>query len=341
CLKAVVLNGYTYDGKPVTAGDLKAHGAMTVLLKEAINPNLVQTLEGTPAFVHGGPFANIAHGCNSLIATKTALKLADYCITEAGFGADLGAEKFIDIKCRQGGLKPDATVLVASIRALKLHGGAEKHNLAQENLKALNKGLANLTKHVENITEKFGLPVVVAVNCFPSDTKAELQLVFDTCNDVKIPVAISEVFSKGSDGGINLAEKVIEAIEKSENNFKFIYPLESGIKQKIEIIAREIYGADGVDFTKEAEKEIANLEALGYKALPICMAKTQYSLSDDPKLLGRPQGFKITVRQVKVSAGAGFIVALTGQIMTLPGLPKIPAAEKIDIDESGRIIGLF
>ncbi len=336
-----IIIGYTYDGKPVTAGDLKAHGAMTVLLKEAINPNLVQTLEGTPAFVHGGPFANIAHGCNSLIATKTALKLADYCITEAGFGADLGAEKFIDIKCRQGGLKPDATVLVASIRALKLHGGAEKHNLAQENLKALNKGLANLTKHVENITEKFGLPVVVAVNCFPSDTKAELQLVFDTCNDVKIPVAISEVFSKGSDGGINLAEKVIEAIEKSENNFKFIYPLESGIKQKIEIIAREIYGADGVDFTKEAEKEIANLEALGYKALPICMAKTQYSLSDDPKLLGRPQGFKITVRQVKVSAGAGFIVALTGQIMTLPGLPKIPAAEKIDIDESGRIIGLF
>ncbi|MDD4568638.1 MAG: formate--tetrahydrofolate ligase [Tepidanaerobacteraceae bacterium] len=336
-----IIIGYTYDRKPVTAGDLKAHGAMSVLLKEAISPNLVQTLEGTPAFVHGGPFANIAHGCNSLIATKTALKLADYCITEAGFGADLGAEKFVDIKCRQGGLKPDATVLVASIRALKLHGGAEKHNLAQENLKALQKGLANLTKHVENITEKFGLPVVVAINRFPGDTNAELQLVFDTCSDAKIPVAISDVFSKGSDGGTNLAEKVIEVIEKGENNFRFIYPLESDIKQKIDIIAREIYGADGVDFTKEAEKEITSLEALGYKYLPICMAKTQYSLSDNPKLIGRPQDFKITVRQVRVSAGAGFIVALTGEIMTLPGLPKTPAAEKIDIDKSGRITGLF
>ena len=336
-----IIIGYTYDGKPVTAGDLKAHGAMAVLLKEALNPNLVQTIEGTPAFVHGGPFANIAHGCNSLIATKTALKLSDYCVTEAGFGADLGAEKFVDIKCRQGDLKPDAAVLVASVRALKLHGGVDKRNLGEENLEALEKGMDNLKKHIENITEKFGLPLVVAVNRFPSDTEAEIEMVLDACNRAKVPAALSDVFSKGSEGGITLAEKVIQAAEKGKNSFKFVYPLEAGIKQKIEIIAREIYGADGADFTKEAEKEIANLEALGYKNLPICMAKTQYSLSDNAKLLGRPKDFKITVRQVKVSASAGFVVALTGEIMTLPGLPKAPAAERIDIDESGRITGLF
>ncbi|WP_213950906.1 formate--tetrahydrofolate ligase [Tepidanaerobacter syntrophicus] len=336
-----IIIGYTYDGKPMTAGDLKTHGAMAVLLKEALNPNLVQTIEGTPAFVHGGPFANIAHGCNSLIATKTALKLSDYCVTEAGFGADLGAEKFVDIKCRQGGLKPDAAVLVASVRALKLHGGVDKRNLGEENLEALEKGMDNLQKHIENITEKFGLPLVVAVNRFPGDTEAELNMVLDVCNKAKVPVALSEVFSKGSEGGIDLAEKVVRAAEEGKNHFKFVYPLEAGIKQKIEIIAHEIYGADGADFTKEAEKEIANLETLGYKNLPICMAKTQYSLSDNPKLLGRPKDFKITVRQVKVSASAGFIVALTGEIMTLPGLPKAPAAERIDIDESGRITGLF
>ncbi len=336
-----ILIGYTYSGEAVTAGDLKAHGAMTVLLKEAINPNLVQTLENTPALVHGGPFANIAHGCNSLIATKTALKLADYCVTEAGFGADLGAEKFFNIKCRLGGLRPDVAVLVASIRALKLHGGAQRQDLGQEDLDALEKGMANLDKHLENITGKFGLPVVVAVNNFPSDSEAELQLVFDRCNDNDIPVAISKVFSEGGIGGIHLAKKIVETVEKGEGDFGFLYPLRSDIKDKIEIIAREIYGADGVDYTKGAEREITRLEASGYKTLPICMAKTQYSLSDDPKLLGRPKGFRITVRQVRVSAGAGFIVALTGQIMTLPGLPKTPAAEKIDIDGSGEITGLF
>ncbi len=338
---AKIIIGYSFTGQPVTAGDLKAQGAMAALLKEAINPNLVQTLEGTPAFIHGGPFANIAHGCNSLIATKTALKLADYCVTEAGFGADLGAEKFVHIKCRQGGLKPDAAVLVASVRALKLHGGVPRADLGQENLEALEAGLPNLTKHVENITEKLGLPVVVAINSFPTDTGAELQLVFDTCAAAGVPAAISQVYSKGGEGGLDLAQRLVEVVEKGDNHFRYVYPLKSGIKEKIESIAREIYGAEGVDFTKEAEREIGNLEGQGFANLPICMAKTQYSLSDDPKLLGRPRAFKITVRQVRVSAGAGFIVALTGQIMTLPGLPKRPAAEKIDVDASGRITGLF
>lgn len=336
--------GYTYEGKPVTAGDLKAHGAMAVLLKEAFNPNLVQTLENNPAFVHGGPFANIAHGCNSLIATKTALKLADYVVTEAGFGADLGAEKFLHIKCRFGGLKPDAVVLVSSIRALKYNGGVSKENLQVENLQALEQGLPNLLKHIENINIKFGLPVVVAINRFPTDTESELNLVFDECKNIGVPVAISEVYGKGSEGGISLAKSVLDIIDNSEkykNEFKFVYPLDIGIKEKINLIAREIYGANGVNFTKEAEREIKNLEALGFIDTPICVAKTQYSLSDDPKLLGRPSNFSITVRQVKISAGAGFIVALTGNIMTMPGLPKVPAAEKIDIDENGRIVGLF
>ncbi|NLJ33966.1 MAG: formate--tetrahydrofolate ligase [Firmicutes bacterium] len=336
-----IIVGYTHTGEAVTARHLKAQGAMAVLLKEAINPNLVQTLEGSPAFIHGGPFANIAHGCNSLLATKTALKLADYCVTEAGFGADLGAEKFVHIKCRQGGLQPAAAVLVASVRALKLHGGVPRADLARENLAALRAGLPNLTKHVENIREKFGLPLVVAINSFPTDTEAELELVFATCAAAGVPAAISRVYSQGGAGGLELAQELLKVIKRDDNNFRYVYPLESGIKEKIETIAQEIYGAEGVDFTKAAEGEVSNLEAQGYGNLPICMAKTQYSLSDDPQLLGRPRGFRITVRQVRVSAGAGFIVALTGQIMTLPGLPKKPAAEKIDIDATGRITGLF
>ncbi|MEW9082823.1 formate--tetrahydrofolate ligase [Caldanaerobacter subterraneus] len=336
-----IVVAYTYDGKPVTAGDLKAQGAMAVLLKEAINPNLVQTIEGTPAFVHGGPFANIAHGCNSLIATKLAMKLADYVVTEAGFGADLGAEKFIDIKSRIGGLKPNAVVIVASIRALKHHGGVSKEKLSEENLQALEKGFENLQKHIENVKDVFGLPAVVAINRFPTDTDRELQYVVDRCSEMGVSAAISEVFAKGGEGGIELAKKVLEAIERGNDDFNFAYPLEMGLKEKIETIAKRVYGAIGVDFSKEAEKEIENLEKLGYNNLPICMAKTQYSLSDDPKLLGRPRNFKITVRQVRISAGAGFIVALTGEIMTMPGLPKEPAAEKIDIDENGKITGLF
>jgi formate--tetrahydrofolate ligase len=336
-----IIVAYTYDGKPVTAGDLKAEGAMAVLLKEAINPNLVQTLEHTPAFIHGGPFANIAHGCNSLIATKLALSLADYVVTEAGFGADLGAEKFVDIKCRLGGLKPDAAVLVASVRALKHHGGVAKQELSKENLQALEKGIPNMIKHIENISKHYGIPVAVAINRFPTDTEDELNMVFDACKAMNVPAAVSEVFTKGSEGGLDLAEQVLKLIEKGQNEFKFVYPLDMNLKDKIETIARNVYGAEGVDFTREAEKEIENLEALGYSHLPICMAKTQYSLSDDPKLLGKPEGFRITVRQIKVFAGAGFVIALTGAIMTMPGLPKVPAAEKIDVDEDGRITGLF
>ena len=336
-----IIVAYTYDGKPVTAGDLKAEGAMAVLLKEAINPNLVQTLEHTPAFIHGGPFANIAHGCNSLIATKLALSLADYVVTEAGFGADLGAEKFVDIKCRLGGLKPDAAVLVASVRALKHHGGVAKQELSKENLQALEKGIPNMIKHIENISKHYGIPVAVAINRFPTDTEDELNMVFDACKAMNVPAAVSEVFTKGSEGGLDLAEQVLKLIEKGQNEFKFVYPLDMNLKDKIETIARNVYGAEDVDFTREAEKEIENLEALGYSHLPICMAKTQYSLSDDPKLLGKPEGFRITVRQIKVFAGAGFVIALTGAIMTMPGRPKVPAAEKIDVDEDGRITGLF
>lgn len=339
-----IIVGYSYDGNPVKAADLKAQGAMAALLKDAINPNLVQTIEGNPAFVHGGPFANIAHGCNTLIATKLAMKLSDIVVTEAGFGADLGAEKFLDIKCRIGGMWPDAVVIVASIRALKLHGGAAKESLNIENLDALKKGVRNLEKHIENIKDIFNIPAVVAINQFPSDTQRELDYVKKFCEDKGVYAEISKVFSEGGKGGEALAHRVLELIEiendkKDKNNF--LYPLELSIKEKIEIISNKIYGAIGVDYTKEAERDIEILEKLGYSKLPICMAKTQYSLSDNPKLLGRPEGFKITVRQVKISAGAGFIVAITGEIMTMPGLSKVPAAEKIDIDKEGNIFGLF
>lgn len=338
---ARIIVAYTHDGKPVTVKDLKAQGALAALLKEAINPNLVQTLEGTPAFVHGGPFANIAHGCNSIIATKLAMKLADYVVTEAGFGADLGAEKFIDIKCRMGGIKPQAVVLVASIRALKHHGGAAKEQLGQENLELLQRGASNLEKHIRNIKNVYGLPVVVAINRFPSDTEKELQLVFNLCRSLGAPGAISEVFGRGGEGGQELALRVLEAVEENENRFKYVYPLEMKLKDKIAVVAGEVYGAAGVVYSKEAETQLASFESMGFGNLPVCMAKTQYSLSDDPKLLASPQGFKITVRQVRLSAGAGFVVAVLGDIMTLPGLPKVPSAEKIDVDEEGRISGLF
>ncbi|MGB9976578.1 formate--tetrahydrofolate ligase [Thermovenabulum sp.] len=336
-----IIVAYTYDGRPVTAGDLKAHGAMTALLKDALMPNLVQTLEGTPAFIHGGPFANIAHGCNSVMATKLALKLADYVVTEAGFGADLGAEKFLDIKARYAGLKPNAVVIVASIRALKHHGGVTKDKLSEVNLEALKKGIANLLKHVENITKKFKLPAVVALNKFPTDKEEELALLKEECKALGVNVVLSEVWAKGGEGGVDLANEVLRLIEEGENGYAPLYPLELSIKEKIETIAKEIYGADGVDYTPAAQKEIENLEKLGFGNLPVCMAKTQYSLSDNPALLGRPTGFRITVRNVKVSAGAGFVVVLTGEIMTMPGLPKRPAAENIDVDENGRISGLF
>lgn len=338
---ARIIIGYTYDGKPVTAGQLKAQGAMAALLKDAFKPNLVQTLEGTPAFVHGGPFANIAHGCNSIIATKMALKLADYVVTEAGFGADLGAEKFLDIKCRMADIRPDAVVIVATIRALKYNGGVKKEDLNQENLDALKKGLPNLLKHVENITEKYGIPAVVAINQFPTDTERELALVQEECNRLGVNAVLSEVWAKGGEGGLELAKEVVRIIEEGKNNFKPIYDLDMGIADKITTIAKEIYGADGVEFAPAALKEINTLEELGFKNVPVCIAKTQYSLTDDPKLLGRPTGFKINVRNVKISAGAGFVVALTGAIMTMPGLPKRPAAEKIDIDVNGKITGLF
>ena len=336
-----IIVGDTYNGDPVTARDLKANGAMAALLKDALKPNLVQTLEGTPSFVHGGPFANIAHGCNSVIATKMAMHFADYVITEAGFGADLGAEKFLDIKCRMADLKPDAVIIVATVRALKYNGGVYKDQLNEENLGALEAGIPNLLKHVENITKVYGLPAVVAINRFPLDTEAELKLVEEKCKELGVNVTLSEVWAKGGEGGIEVAKEVMRLIDEEENNFKFCYVDDLSIKEKIEAIAKKIYGADGVDFTQSAEKEIQNLEKLGFSKLPICMAKTQYSLTDDQTKLGRPTGFRITVRQLTVSAGAGFIVALTGQIMKMPGLPKVPAAERIDVDENGVISGLF
>ena len=335
-----IVVGYNYEGNPVTAGDLKAQGAMTALLKDALKPNLVQTLEHTPAFVHGGPFANIAHGCNSIVATRMALKMADYVITEAGFAADLGAEKFLDIKCRMAGLKPSAVVVVATVRALKNHGGVAKEDLNNENLEALEKGLPNLLQHVENITQVYKLPCVVAINAFPTDTKAELDLVEAKCKELGVNVALSEVWAKGGEGGVALAKEVVELCEK-DNDFEFAYDVDLSIEEKIEAIAKKIYRADGVNFTKDAKKEIADLEKLGFGKMPICMAKTQYSFSDDPNLKGAPSGFEITVKKVKVSAGAGFIVALTGDIMTMPGLPKVPAAEKINVDNTGKISGLF
>ncbi len=337
---ASIIVGYTYDGKPVTAGDLKAEGAMTALLKDAIKPNLVQTLEHTPAFVHGGPFANIAHGCNSVIATKMAMKLGDYCITEAGFGADLGAEKFLDIKCRAAGIKPSAVVIVATVRALKMHGGADKKELSAENLSALEAGLPNLLRHVENITKVFKLPAVVAINRFPTDTEAELALIEDKCRELGVNVALSEVWGKGGEGGIELAKEVIRLCE-SENEFTYCYDLSTSIREKLNAICKKIYHADGYTFAGSAAKQARKLTELGFGNLPICMAKTQYSFSDNQKLLGAPENFKITVRNLKVSAGAGFIVALTGDVMTMPGLPKVPSAEKIDIDENGQISGLF
>ncbi|MDP4094822.1 MAG: formate--tetrahydrofolate ligase [Bacillota bacterium] len=339
-LKNIVI-GYSRDDQPVTAGQLKAEGAMAALLKDALKPNLVQTLEHTPAFVHGGPFANIAHGCNSIMATRMALKLADYVVTEAGFGADLGAEKFLDIKCRIAGLKPAAVVIVATVRALKLHGGVSKNDLGTENLSALEKGLPNLLKHIENITVNFGLPAVVAINRFPTDTEAELKLIDEKCREYGANVALSEVWGRGGDGGTDLAKEVVRLTEEGENKFKFIYEDNMTIRQKIEAVACRIYGSEGVDFMPVAAKEIDKLQEFGFGNLPVCMAKTQYSLSDDPKKLGWPKGFRITVRNVKLSAGAGFIVVLTGEIMTMPGLPKVPAAEKIDVDSSGKISGLF
>lgn len=338
---ARIVVGYTFDGKPVTAGQLNAQGAMTALLKDAFKPNLVQTLENTPAFVHGGPFANIAHGCNSVIATKMALKLSDYVVTEAGFGADLGAEKFLDIKCRVAGLRPDAVVIVATVRALKYNGGVPKAELNEENLEALKKGIPNLLKHVENITVKYGLPAVVAINAFPTDTQAELNLVKEECKRYNVNAVLSEVWAKGGEGGLDLAREVLRLIDEGENNFKQIYDLDMGLKDKIRAVAREIYGAEDVEFSAAASREIENLERLGFKNVPVCIAKTQYSLTDDAKKLGRPTGFNITVRNVKISAGAGFMVALTGEIMTMPGLPKKPAAESIDVDVSGKISGLF
>lgn len=335
-----IIVGYTYDEKPVTAGDLHAAGAMAALLKDALKPNLVQTLEHTPAFVHGGPFANIAHGCNSLTATRLALKLGEYAVTEAGFGADLGAEKFIDIKCRMSGLKPSAVVVVATVRALKHHGGTPKDQLTTENLDALEKGLPNLLQHVENIQSVFGLPCVVAINAFPTDTSAELSLVEEKCREKGVPVALSEVWAKGGEGGRALAEAVVN-IAEGENHFAQSYELDLTIEQKIETIVKRVYRGDGVTFSPEAKKQAKQLTDLGFGDLPICMAKTQYSFSDNASLLGAPRGFTLNVRQLKVSAGAGFIVALTGDIMTMPGLPKSPAAERIDVDESGKISGLF
>ena len=331
---------YTYDGKAVTASDLKAEGAMAALLKDALKPNLVQTLEGTPAFIHGGPFANIAHGCNSVMATRIAMRMGDYAVTEAGFGADLGAEKFLDIKCRLAGLKPSAVVVVATVRALKNHGGVPKAELNNENLEALEKGLPNLLQHVDNIKNVYGLPCVVAINAFPTDTAAELKLVEDKCRELGVNVALSEVWAKGGEGGKALAEEVLRLCEE-ENNFTFAYDTEDTIEKKLNDIATKIYHADGVVLTPNARKQMKELEALGFDKLPICMAKTQYSFSDDAALLGAPKGFTITVRNLKVSAGAGFLVALTGDIMTMPGLPKVPAAERIDVDEDGKITGLF
>ena len=337
---ARIIVAYTYDDKPVTAGQLKAQGAMAALLKDALKPNLVQTLEGTPAFIHGGPFANIAHGCNSVTATKMAMKLGDYAITEAGFGADLGAEKFLDIKCRMAGLTPSAVVVVATVRALKHHGGVAKADLNNENLEALEAGLPNLLQHVENITTVYKLPCVVAINAFPTDTEAELKLVEDKCRELGVNVALSEVWAKGGEGGIALAKEVVRLCEEP-NEFEYCYSDDLSITEKLDAIAKKIYHADGVQLVGNAVKQAKQLEELGFGTMPICMAKTQYSFSDDQKLLGAPRNFTITVRNLKVSAGAGFIVALTGDIMTMPGLPKVPAAEKIDVDENGVISGLF
>lgn len=337
---AKIIVAYDYNGNPVTAGQIKAQGAMAALLKDAVKPNLVQTLENVPAIIHGGPFANIAHGCNSVMATQTGLKLADYTITEAGFGADLGAEKFFDIKCRYAGLKPDASVIVATVRALKMHGGVPKTELKTPNVEAVKKGLVNLEKHIENV-KKFGVPCVVAINIFAQDTAEELEAVREHCAKHGVNVALSDVFAKGGEGGIELAKEVIALADSGESKFAPIYPLDMSLKGKIETIAKEIYGADGVNYTKEADKALKEFEELGYGNLPICMAKTQYSFSDDPALLGRPSGFKITIRNCRIAAGAGFIVVLTGDVMTMPGLPKVPAAEKIDVTDDGVISGLF
>ena len=337
---AKIIVAYDYNGNPVTAGQIKAQGAMAALLKDAVKPNLVQTLENVPAIIHGGPFANIAHGCNSVMATQTGLKLADYTITEAGFGADLGAEKFFDIKCRYAGLKPDATVIIATVRALKMHGGVPKTDLKTPNVEAVKKGLVNLEKHIENV-KKFGVPCVVAINIFAQDTAEELEAVREHCAKHGVNVALSDVFAKGGEGGIDLAKEVIALADSGESKFAPIYPLDMSLKGKIETIAKEIYGADGVNYTKEADKALKEFEELGYGNLPICMAKTQYSFSDDPALLGRPSGFKITIRNCRIAAGAGFIVVLTGDVMTMPGLPKVPAAEKIDVTDDGVISGLF
>ena len=336
-----VIIGYTYDDEPVTVADIKAQGAAAALLKDALKPNLVQTLAYTPAFIHGGPFANIAHGCNSLMATKMALKLSDYTVTEAGFAADLGAEKFVDIKCRKGGLKPSACVIVATVRALKYHGGVAKADLNKENLEALEKGMPNLLQHLENVTQKYGLPAVVAINAFPTDTKAELDLVEEKCRKLGVNVVQSDVWAKGGAGGEELAKNVLDLCEHGENNFKYVYPLDLSIKDKIEAIAKNVYRADGVVYEMNAKKQLKRLEELGFNDLPICMAKTQFSFSDNKNLLGAPRGFEITITSIKVDAGAGFIVANAGSIMTMPGLPKVPAAEKIDVDNNGRITGLF
>lgn len=337
---ASIIVGYTYDDQPVTVADLKIQGAVAAVLKDALKPNLAQTLEHTPAFIHGGPFANIAHGCNSIMATRMALKLADIVVTEAGFAADLGAEKFVDIKCRKAGLHPSAAVVVATVRALKYHGGVAKENLNHENLEALSKGLPNLLQHVENVTRNFGLPCVVAINRFPTDAEAELALVREKCRELGVNVALSEVWSKGGAGGIELAEEVLRLVE-GENNFHFVYEDDMPLKEKIEAVAAKIYRADDVSFTAAAKKQLDTIEKLGFGKLPVCMAKTQYSFSDDPTLLGAPRGFQITIKDVKVCSGAGFVVAKTGDIMTMPGLPKVPAAEKIDVDENGVITGLF
>ncbi len=335
-----IILGYTYDNKPVFVRDIKAQGAAAALLKDALKPNLVQTLEHTPVFVHCGPFANIAHGCNSIMATKIALKLADYVVTEAGFAADLGAEKFVDIKCRKAELKPSACVIVATVKALKYHGGVAKSDLGEENLEALEKGLPNLLQHLENVKEHFGLPAVVAINEFPTDTEAELKMIVEKCKELGVNVVMSQVWAKGGEGGIALAEEVMRLCEQ-QNDFHYVYPLDISIKEKIEMIARKIYHADGVIFENNAQKQMKQLEEIGFGNVPVCMAKTQYSFSDNPSLLGAPRDFKITVTDLKVDAGAGFIVVKTGNIMTMPGLPKVPAAEKIDVDKTGKITGLF
>ena len=337
---AKIIVAYTYDDNPVTVSDLRIQGAVAAVLKDALKPNLVQTLEHTPAFIHGGPFANIAHGCNSIMATRMALKLADYVVTEAGFAADLGAEKFVDIKCRKAGLHPSAAVVVATVRALKYHGGVAKADLNNENLEALEKGLPNLLQHVENVTKNYGLPCVVAINRFPTDTEAELQMVREKCKEMGVNVALSEVWGKGGEGGLELAEEVLRLVER-KNDFHFVYEDSLSIEEKIKTIATKIYRADGVVFEANAKKQLATIEGLGFSNLPVCMAKTQFSFSDNPALIGAPRGFNITIKDVKVCAGAGFIVAKTGDIMTMPGLPKVPSAEKIDIDENGVISGLF